>query len=167
MTTKTKIINGHAFEISQPYVEGQTINEAEARALNQVRSENIGNNVREKVKELMEAGDIDGAIALVTERDAEYVITLANVGTGRKLDPVENEARKLARELIKNSLLETGRKITIAPEGVTKEEWDAKIEAETDRIAGLEEVLKLAKKNVAERQKRGSALMEAAGAISV
>lgn len=167
MTTKTKIINGHSFEISQPYVDGQTINEAEARALNQVRSENIGNNVREKVKELLEAGNIDGAVALVAERDAEYVISLSNVGASVRRDPIETEARKIARELIKNSLAESGRKLTQAPEGTSKEEWDAKIEAETDRIAELEDVLKVARKNVADRQKRGSSLMEAVGSIGV
>ena len=43
---KSKIIDGLSFEISQPYAAGQTINEAEAKALNQVRSENIGNNLR-------------------------------------------------------------------------------------------------------------------------
>ncbi len=103
--SKTKTINGVNFEISQPYTEGHVINEAEARVLNQTRSENIGNNVRAKLKELIEAAATPEALAqLVAEKDAEYVFTLANVGEGRRLDPYEKEAEKIARDLLKAKL---------------------------------------------------------------
>ena len=83
-----KTINGISFEISTPYSEGHVLTEAEAKALNQTRSENIGNNLRAKIKEMQEAGESEDAIAaIVAEKDAEYVFTLASVSASRKLDP--------------------------------------------------------------------------------
>jgi len=123
----SKTINGVAFEISQPYAEGHVITEAEARVLNQTRSENIGNNLRAKLKEMADAGASEAELqALVAEKDAEYVFTLSNARASRVLDPVEKEANKIARELLKDHLAQTGRKLTVAPEGLTQEEWDYK-----------------------------------------
>lgn len=154
MTTKTKTIHEVAFEISQPYAAGHVLTEAEAKALNQVRSENIGNNVRAKVKELLDANKLDEAKALVAEKDGAYEFTLASVAASAKLDPVEREARALAREYIKAHLAQTGRKIGVAPEGETKESWAEKIEAKIDEIAAKDEILKEAKKAVDQKRKR-------------
>ena len=51
---KTVTIAGLAVELSTPYAAGHTLNEAEAKTLNQVRIENIRNNSAKAVKE---AGD--------------------------------------------------------------------------------------------------------------
>lgn len=161
--SKAKIIQGHSFTISQPFAAGHVLDDAQARALNQVRSENIGNNVREKVKELLAAGNVAEAEALVATRDAEYVFTLAEVSASRKLDPVESEARRLAKEIIKNSLAGKGRKVSQVPEGMTKEDWEAKLESEYERISLLDAVVKEARKNVAAKAKKAEALLEAAG----
>lgn len=166
--TKTKLINGVAFEVSQPYSAGHTINEAEAKTLNQVRAENIGNNLRDKIKELCEAGNEAGARELFAEKDASYVFTFSVGGGGsRKLDPIEREARAIARDLIKATLANSGRKITVAPEGKTEDEWKEAVEAEVDRISATEEVLKVAKKNVADKQKRADSLLASIGGVSV
>lgn len=166
--TKTKTINGLTFEIRQPYAEGHTINEAEARALNQTRSENIGNNVRAKVKEMQEAGtDLSEIVAYVAEVDSAYEFTLAAVAASRKLDPYEREARAIARELLKNHLAKDGRKLTVAPEGLTDEEWKDKIESEVERISTSEGVVKQAKKNVDAKKKAADTLMESIGGVSV
>lgn len=167
MATKSKIIHGHAFQITQPFEAGHVLTENEARALNQTRSENIGNNVREKVKELLAEGDVAGAEALVAERDASYEFTALSSGGGARRDPVENEARRLAREIIRNQLAETGRKLTVAPEGQTDEDWKAAIEGEVERISALEDVLKIARKNVEDKQKRSKTLLDAVGSVSV
>lgn len=168
MVTKTKTINGLSFEVNQPYVEGQTINEAEARALNQTRSENIGNNVRVKVKEMQEANaDFSAIAAYVAEVDAAYVFNLATVAASRKLDPVEREANALARELLKQHLSASGRKLTVAPEGVTQEEWDVKVASEVERIATSEAVVKQAKKNVDAKKKAADTLLEGIGGVNV
>lgn len=158
---KTKVIHDVSFEISQPYSAGHTLTEAEAKALNQVRSENIGNNVRSKIKELLEAGNTDAAKALVAEKDAAYEFTLASVSASAKLDPVEREARALAKEYIKAHLAATGRKINVAPEGETKESWADKIEAQVDILAAKDEIVKEAKKAVDQKRKRLDSLLGA------
>lgn len=162
--TKQKTINGLVFEVSQPYAEGHTISDIEAKVLNQVRAENIGNNVRAKLKEMQEAGESEDAMrALVAEKDSEYVFTAGNVGEGRKLDPYEREAEKLARELLKEHLAASGRKLTVAPEGVTEDDWKAKIQTEVDRIAVMDDVVRAARKRVDDRRKTADKLLEAVG----
>jgi hypothetical protein len=156
--TKTKMIAGEAFEISQPYAAGHVLNEAEAKTLNQVRSENIGNNVREKVKELLESGKLDEAKALVAEKDASYEFTLASASTSVKLDPVEREARSIAKDIVKAKLAEKGLKWAVPPEGETKESWAEKLEANVEKFATNEAVLKEAKKAVEAKKKRLDAL---------
>lgn len=151
---KTKVIHDVSFEISQPYEAGHVLSEAEAKALNQVRSENIGNNVRAKIKELLDAGKQDEAKALVAEKDSAYEFTLASVSASAKLDPVEREARALAREYIKAHLAQTGRKINVPPEGETKESWAEKIEANIETLAAKDEILKEAKRAVDQKRKR-------------
>jgi len=159
---KTKTIEGRNFEISQPYEEGHVLTAIEARVLNQTRSENIGNNVRAKLKEAIEQGASDDQLAaLVAEVDAAYAFTAAGTRAAAKLDPYEREARKIARELLKNHLAQDGRKLTVAPEGLTQEEWDEKIEAEVDRIATMDSVLEAAKKEVDAKKKRADRLANA------
>src|SRR5690606_27863361 len=109
----TRIIGGIAFDISQPYEEGHVLTAIEARVLNQTRSENVGNNVRQKIKDMQEEGKSEDEIrAFVAEVDAEYTFAAARDGSARVVDPYEREARKIARELLKAHLAETGRKLT-------------------------------------------------------
>ncbi len=163
----TKSIAGVAFNISQPYAEGHTITAAEAKALNQVRAENIGNNVREAVKKFIEEGNEAAAHELVAKRDAEYVFNMSSASAARKFDPEETEARKIAKELIKEHLASTGRKLTVAPEGETEESWKEKIEAQIDSISTNPDVLKQAKKNVANKKKTSEQLLSAVGGVAV
>lgn len=157
-----KLINGVAYEISQPYAEGHTINAAEAKVLNQTRAENIGNNLRAKLKEMAEAGSDQAALQeVVAELDSRYVFTLSNAGSARVTDPYEREAIKIARELLKAKLAETGRKLGTPPEGVTAEEWEEKVEAEVERIAGADQVIKAARQRVDARKKQADSLLEA------
>lgn len=159
MTTKTKMISGLSFEISQPYAEGHVCTAAEAKALNQVRSENIGNNLRDVVKKAQEAGDLTGLAEKVATYDAEYIF---NVSTARvPVDPVEKEAVRIATGLVKDALANKGMKINVAPAGYTDETWKAKIEDEIERVSGLDNVIKVAKKRVDERKKTSNELAEA------
>lgn len=163
-----KTINGMEFEISAPYTEGHTISAIEARVLNQTRAENIGNNARAKIKEMQEAGNTEAEIVdYVLGIDQGYEFTAAGVSASRKLDPVEREANKIARELLKAHLATSGRKLTVAPEGLTDDEWDDKVASEVERIAGLDEVLKAAKKNVDAKNKQADTLAAALGGVSV
>src|SRR5690606_27986717 len=87
---KNKKIGDHVFPISQPYEEGHTLTAIEAKVLNQVRAENIGNNVRKKVQELLAEGKTAEAEALVAEKDREYQFTEAAAGgSSRTMVPAE------------------------------------------------------------------------------
>jgi hypothetical protein len=157
---KTKLIAGESFTISQPYLEGHVLTAAEAKTLNQVRSENIGNNMRTQVKEALEAkeaGDsskYDALAAAVAQYDAEYTFAMGGSGVStRRLDPVEREARAIATDLIRADLAAKGRKITQVPEGLTKDEWEAKLDTTRETLMAREDVLKAAKKRVADKEK--------------
>ena len=160
--TKAKVINGISFNILQPYLAGHVLTELEAKVINQTRSENIGNNVRTKIKDMQDAGDSVEAIqAMVADFDADYVFRSVSESAGRSVDPYEKEANKIARELLKDHLATTGRKITVAPDGVTEDEWKDKVSAEVERIASTEAVLKAAKKNVDAKRKQADELLAA------
>lgn len=162
MTTKTKTIEGKNFEISQPYEEGHTISAIEARVLNQTRSENIGNNVRAKLKEAIAAGADDATLAqLVADLDASYEFTAAGTRASAKLDPYEKEAISMARQMVKAHLAESGRKLTVAPEGFTDEEWEEKVSAEVERIATSEVVIEGARKTVDAKRKQADKMKDA------
>lgn len=161
--TKTLTIAGIAFDVSTPYAEGHTCTEAEAKALNQTRGENIRNNQAKAVKAVIEAaGGMQGEngkdlpeigtdamaelTANVADYDKGYVFTLASVGGGRKSkDPVEVEANKIARAAIMAHLKASGRGV----KDVDKDLLAAKIA----EVAGSDNVVKAAKKAVAERTK--------------
>ena len=163
-----KTINGLQFEISEPYTEGHTISALEARVLNQTRSENIGNNTRAKIKEMQEANTSEQEIAdYVSGVDQSYEFTAAGVSSSRKLDPVEREAVKIARELLKAHLATSGRKLTVAPEGLTDEEWEDRVTGEIERISSLPEVTKAAQKNVDAKNKQAQSLADALGTVEV
>lgn len=175
MESRPKVINGISFNISQPYAEGHVLTALEARVLNQTRAENVGNNVRQRIKDMLEGGTEDypspvpeaDIRAYVTEFDAAYEFRSASEGTRTSRDPYEVEARKIARELLKESLASTGRKITVAPEGLTEDEWKDKVDTEIDRIASIPDILAAAKKNVDAKKKQQSALLAAVGGATV
>lgn len=147
------------FTCSMPYDEGYgPISAAEAKVLNQTRKENLSNNFRAKVQAFKDgaegaatsAEELQGQFA---ELDRDYVFTLANVGTAaRKLDPVEREARSIARDILRDALSKEGLKYKEAPEGQTDEQWAEFIEAKLDEISAMDEVVTTAKKTVKARQ---------------
>lgn len=173
---KVKVIDGDSYEISQPYQAGHVINEIEARVLNQCRSENIGNNVRNKIKELKEQAEAEGwgekklhnaLQKLVEEADQNYVFTAAAARRTTKMDPVEREARKIAKALIRNALAEEGRKITDVPEGMTEEEWKDKIEDQISKLIEMPDIIAAAQREVEEKQRKADAMAKVASTISV
>jgi hypothetical protein len=109
-------------QVPQPYTAGATtLSEGEASALNQIVAENLSNNLRAKIVE----GQIDGegkptgeahtdttAQALVDEYLAEYELGVRRAGSGepRVTDPVEREARRIAREKAKELIKAQGGK---------------------------------------------------------
>ena len=154
--TKEVTIQGVLVSISEPYAEGATINAAEAKALNQVRAENIGNNVRKQIKDMLEvegatAESIQASVqAEVATRDASYVFTLASVGGGStRLDPLTKECRKIARDFLAGKLREAGMTQKQYAEKHGEDAYASKIV----ELADHEAIQKAAKKTLQDREK--------------
>ena len=142
---KKLTIAGEAFEVTTPYAPGHVINEAEARSLNQTRAENIGNNCREEVKKALGEGKSVAEIqAVITEYDARYNFSMGG-STREPVDPLEREARSLARAAISEALRADGRKI----KDIDKD----KLEEAITNLASTEDILRAAKKRLAEKKK--------------
>lgn len=145
---KQIVVAGETITCPQPYEPGHSITEAEAKTLNQVFSENVRNNTAAKIKKVKEeGGDLAAALAEAEQYANAYEFSMPSAGGGtrRVMDPVEREARSIARDLIKQRLEEQGRKL----KDVDKEKLEAKIE----EVSANEDVLKLARKRVSERKK--------------
>ncbi len=146
--TKSVTIAGESFDVNQPYAEGHALTAIEAKVLNQTRNENIRNNMAKAVKTAKEDGSFDPKAmqAAVTAYDTEYTFATPGAGgTRRTMDPVEREARKIARELIKAKLSEQGTKIG----DVDKDALAAKVEEWADHP----DIVKEAKSVIAKRAK--------------
>ncbi len=140
--TKQIMIQGVTFEVTTPYDEGHVLTAIEAKVLNQTRSENVRNNCAKFVKE---HGDSQDASDHVAKYDNEYEFTVAGTGAGRRMDPVEREARSIARDAIRAKLAEDGRKLKdIDPDD---------LETALEQVAAKDEVIKLAKKRIADKAK--------------
>jgi len=161
--TKQITVQGVLVNIDQPYEAGHPISEAEAKALNQTRSENIGNNVRKAVKEMVEAGGDAAEIqkaaqSLVSEKDKGYEFTLASIGGGARLDPLTKECHSIARNFISAKLKEMGQtqKVYLERNG------EDAIKIKVAELAEHPEIMKAAKKALAERQKVADSVSEVA-----
>lgn len=109
-------ISGKTFSAPSRYAEGHVLTAGEASALNQTFHENLRNNFAKKVKEAEAAGAFDPA-EFQTTLDA-YAETyqfgvrpIGGGGSGAKVDPVESEARSLAKSAIAASIKARGQKI--------------------------------------------------------
>jgi len=132
METQTITIQGINFTSPRPYLEGHVITAGEANALNQVLAENLRNNFAAKIKKIVEGNaekqkkgeQLD---ALPTQADfdkyvAEYKFGERAVGGAREvLDPIEREARNMARTAITEALKKKGTKVKDLAEGKLEE----------------------------------------------
>lgn len=140
------------FEVSAPYAEGHTINAAEAKTLNQTRKENISNNLRKELSELIGKGKerTEEALAkakeLVANLDAEYAFAERSGSGGRRVfNALEKECRAIAKTQLAKALAAKG--ITLAQYG--KEAAEAKIE----EWAANPKVIAAAERAIAARDK--------------
>lgn len=161
MATKEITIQGLTVEVNQPYEAGHALTEAEAKALNQVRAENIGNNCRKAIKELADAeGSFSEEAAaearkLVSEKDADYEFTLASVGSGRRVtDPLELECRRIARDYVNGLIKDKGMTLKAYKEENSEEKYDTLV----SQVMENPEVVKIAKKNLADKNKLATAI---------
>jgi hypothetical protein len=147
---KTITIGGENFEVTTPYMAGHVLLEAESKVLNQTRAENIGNNFRSAVKEaLASGGNLDAVRANLVEYDRDYNFSMG--GTPRTpIDPIESEALKIAREVVKAKLAAKGMKVK---DYCATEIGMAKYEAAVEKVATQDDTIKLAKQRVSNRKK--------------
>ena len=153
--TKTITVQGVKVDVSLPYSAGHAINEAEAKSLNQTRAENIANNKRKEIKDMLE---VEGATeesvqgeaqAIVADYDKTYEFTLASVGGGSsRLDPVEKEALSIARAWISGELKKKG----MTQKEYLAENGEDAIKNKTAELAERPEVIAAAKKNLKARE---------------
>ena len=140
--TKQIMIQSVTFEVATPYDEGHVLTAIEAKVLNQTRCENVRNNCAKFVKE---HGESQATKEHVATYDIGYEFTVAGTGASRRMDPIEREARSIARDAIRAKLAEDGRKLKdIAPDD---------LENALEQVAAKDEVIKLAKKRIADKAK--------------
>ena len=113
---KARTIAGFNVSVPAPYFVGHALTEGEANQLNQVLAENVSNNLRKKLEDGKVVGEgADEQAAEYTPEEAqakvdEYMLVYepgvrTSSGETRVTDPVEREARKIAKakavELVK------------------------------------------------------------------
>lgn len=157
-------IAGKPFTVLQPYDAGHTLTEAEAKALNQVRAENIRNNMASKVKAAFEGTAKDGEpteaniVDFVAAYDGEYEFTLASVGGGKRpTDPVEIEALSIARGLFADHVK---AKLNLTVKAVKEKIGDDAYNSKIAEIALRDNVVKEAKRRVKQRQEAAESALE-------
>lgn len=155
MSTKEITIAGVAFTAPQPFAAGHPLTDGEAKALNQVLAENLRNNFASKVKTAL-----NGAAELTAEQKATldtefsayataYEFNATTVRASRAaVDPVEAEAIKIAKQVVAAKIKEAGK----SRKDISDETFNAAI----DKVASSEAVLKMARKNVADRKNAAS-----------
>lgn len=141
---KEVTIAGKPFTVSLPYLAGHVLNEAEAKTLNQVRTENIRNNMASKVK------DGTAGEAEVAAYDAAYSFALQVGGTRKTTDPLEKECLALARANVTATIKKAGKKV--------KDFAEEKIEAMVEKLAEHPEIVKAAKARIRDREKLAEGL---------
>lgn len=138
--------------LDAPYVAGHVMNEAEAYVLNQTWLENVRNNTGPRVKKARETDPNADVAAIILEYAKTYVFNLRTASTAvkRTVDPVEREARVIAKELIRKKVEASNAKL----KDIDKDKLEAKIA----EVAARPEVLEQAKKVISARNKASSAL---------
>jgi ClpP class serine protease len=150
MATREIVIQKITVPVTDPYAEGHTLTAGEAKALNQVRAENIRNNMAAKAKALQDLEgnysqeSVDQFIAAVAEYEASYEFTLTSSSGSRTVDPLEKECISIARTAISAAIKRQGRKL----KDISKDTIEALIEQHKSD----EKVVALAKKRLKERE---------------
>src|SRR5688572_11651852 len=100
-------VAGRDFTCPQPFAEGYALRANEASALNQLLCENLRNNVAGKLKVKEGEAPVEFTQEQFDEYAAAYEFGVRGTRGGggeAKLSPVEREARKIAREKIREAL---------------------------------------------------------------
>ena len=134
LATQSITILGLRFNVPSPYSAGHVCTKGEARALNQKRLESIRNHLAVKAK--------DGALtqADVDAYAASYVFG-ERTARRRTSDPVEAEARELARRLVGKNGQSRKENTEAARELLQSEKGDAIRAQAAKRVAELKDLM--------------------------
>lgn len=159
MSTKQISIQGVPVTVSAPYVAGHVLTENEAKALNQVRAENIGNNFRKAISAAKEGKEGAKPIEVILEElaayDANYQFSARVAGVSRATrTPLEKEADRLAKQWLVGRLKEQGKTL----KAYTEEKGEEFVADKLDEIANTEAIQAQAKKNLAAALKNADAV---------
>lgn len=154
MPTKEITIAGQTFAVSTPYTEGHPLTAGEAKALNQVRCENIRNNLAKLVKNEDQSLSADEIAAKVAEYDSTYDFTISVGGGGRVVDPLERECLSIAKGVVKKKIAEKGQTVKAY---TSTEEGLAAYNAALETVMANEKVIKIAKDNLKKKAEAAAA----------
>lgn len=161
----TITVAGASLSLAPKYAEGDTITALEAKALNQTRAENIGNNLRKRIAALGTQIEVEGkkvlqyaedalasAQVMIEEAAASYQFNVRKVGSGpRVTDPIAKIAMSLARDIITKKLVAQGKTWAAVskanPEGLKAKQ--AEFAARPDVRADAEKLHKARQKTLA------------------
>lgn len=160
-------IAGVQLEIKAPYAEGHALNAAEASVLNQTFLENVRNNAAGKIKAAKAKAEAAGATfsvdapiggegedaaktlrQVIEDYANTYQFGVRTVRASEPVDPVEREARAIAKDVVAKALREKGIK--------RKDVTDEAYEATVAKVAAGEKVQAAAKRRVKERESIGA-----------
>lgn len=104
-TPRTAMTLGEVtLQVPQPFEEGHTCTANEAAVLNQTLRENAANNLRKKI----EGKSADESQTMLDEYLAGYEFGVRQ-GSGPRLNPVDAEALREAKERVKDAIRNSGK----------------------------------------------------------
>lgn len=135
-------IKGYSFQLSAPYGAGTVLTRGEAQALNNLRAENIQNNIRKLVVDataellpgqLLEPGKLAELQAKITQYDRGYQF-LEKHSPKPRVGEIELETRAVAQERVEAALRAEGLEDSTSPA-----ELEELIQAQLELPAVIEE----------------------------
>lgn len=114
--TVTVRIRGYSFSIRAPYAEGQRMGEAEVQQLNDLRADNIRNNMTKPVLdaigqlipgEMLSPAKLAELQATISNYDEKYHLQLKHMARPR-VGAIEAEARLIAEERLEADVRKNG-----------------------------------------------------------
>lgn len=155
--TLTIRLKQYSFSLTAPYAEGSILNKADAQALNSLRAENIGKNLRkmiaDKTAHLPEGGllsqhEIDQIQLIITQYDQGYRFVERHEAKA-KIGSIEAMARQLAQESAEEQARLSNRELS-----------QDELEQGIAELIVLESIQVEARRRVAERQRIATAGIE-------
>lgn len=174
---RQRAISDFIVSVPQPYIEGHTITAGEASALNQTIAENVSNNLRAKLKAGHTTGEGENAVTrpftdeeaqvLVDNYLAEYEMGVRQTGSGtsRVVDPIEREARRLAKEAAKQLVTSKGKKLKeVDLDAITDAIYDANVDSLTAEATKIVKAKDKAGEKLADLGAAAAGLLDSASA---